>query len=66
MENKCINCGRFPFCKEADKEECKDFIKRRLEDEKLKKKTEQKEKENFPENSTNMVLTQEEGNNIVD
>jgi hypothetical protein len=63
----CIRCGKFPFCKEAkERQECKDFIKRRLEDEKLKKKTEQKEKEKSPENLTNMVLTQEEDDNIVD
>ena len=30
--NKCIKCGKFPFCKEAEenKKECDKFIKRRL------------------------------------
>lgn len=30
--NKCIKCGRFPFCKEVeeDKKECDKFIKRKL------------------------------------
>lgn len=30
--NKCIKCGRFPFCKEAEenKKECDKFIKRKL------------------------------------
>lgn len=30
--NKCIKCGRFPFCKEAeeDKKECDKFIKRKV------------------------------------
>ena len=30
--NKCIKCGKFPFCKEAEenKKECDKFIKRKL------------------------------------
>ena len=29
--NKCIKCGKFPFCKEAEenKKECDKFIKRK-------------------------------------
>ena len=33
--NKCIKCGKFPFCKEAEenKKECDKFIKRKLDGE---------------------------------
>lgn len=33
--NKCIKCGRFPFCKEAEenRKECDNFIKRKLGEE---------------------------------
>ena len=42
--DKCLMCVRFPFCGN-EKETCIDFKKRGIEYEKLKKKTEQKEKE---------------------
>ena len=37
MQNKCINCAKFPFCDKADEEtkDCKDFIKRSGENEKV-------------------------------
>ena len=32
MENRCVNCARFPFCinASADKKDCEDFIKRKI------------------------------------
>lgn len=35
MENKCLNCARFPFCEEEaeDKKDCANFIKRSYENE---------------------------------
>lgn len=31
MNNICNGCGRFPFCENAPKEKCKDWIKREVE-----------------------------------
>ena len=28
---KCTKCGKYPFCKEIPKENCKDFVKINLE-----------------------------------
>lgn len=62
---KCLLCEKFPFCGN-EKETCIDFKKRGIEYEKLKKKTEQKEKENFPGSSMNMDIVQEGDNNSLE
>ena len=28
MKSRCMNCGRFPFCEEAEKNNCENWVKR--------------------------------------